>query len=188
MAIPSQMGHRPCRRLLFSTITFLSVLTSYAQVTYFSPQAGPPTYYYNNQGGGGQDARRAGVDPQSVYNNGKSRSSNEQSYVRYQYATPDTPVYYAPPSNNNNNFAGTNGAARNPAPGDYEAGNIVYTVPSVVPAGGGAYVKVERSRQPPPSPGNYYDNRRDPRRRYDDRRRGTSQHLQHGQAQKRKLE
>lgn len=137
----------------FLTVAVLLLSPSYfssanAQVTYFSPQGGSPTYFYRDKNG--NDPRESRNYERNSPNTNLG-GTNDQSYVRYQYATPDTPY---------------DNSARVPTRGAYGQ-NVVYTVPNVVPAGGGTYVTDERYRQP----NNYYDNRQDPRRRYDNRRR-----------------
>lgn len=123
---------------IFLLIAFSSLhLQTWAQVTYFSPQAGSPTYFYRNSNG---------EDPRQLNKNNNAPAGNygaggDESYVRYQYATPDTPY----------------DNQRAPVQGEY-AENVVYTVPNVVSSGNSGR-RDDRFRQP----NNYYDNRR----RYD---------------------
>lgn len=141
----SKLSLRPY--LLLIALSSVHVGT-WAQVTYFSPQSGSPTYFYRNANG--EDPRQRNQN-QLLNNNNNAPGRNfavggDESYVRYQYATPDTP-----------NTPLDRGRPRVPAQGE-TAGNVVYTVPNVV-AGGNSGRRDDRYRQPY----NYYDNRR----RYD---------------------
>ena len=131
------------------------IMVSTAQVTYFSPQAGPPTYFYRSN-----NNNDAANRPNNYGNPGVNPASSgafDESFVRYQYATPDAP---------------STGAGRRPAPGEYGE-NVIYTVPNVVPGGRGATgggdatgnYGVGRPDDRYRRPNNFYDNRLDPRRR-----------------------
>jgi len=136
----------------------MMMMMATAQVTYFSPQAGPPTYFYRSNNNNNNNNNDAGVNRPNNYGNPgvnpASSGAYDESFVRYQYATPDAP---------------SSGVGRRPAPGEYGE-NVIYTVPNVVPGGrggdatgnyGGGGRPDDRYRRP----NNFYDNRLDPRRR-----------------------
>jgi len=132
-AAPARVNHKLLIQLNLCLLVVISSrnLQTLAQVTYFSPQVGSPTYFYRNSG-----------DPRQLNNNNNNNSPSrnygaggDESYVRYQYATPDTPY--------DNRRAPVQG-------GEYPE-NVVYTVPNVISGR-----RDDRYRQP----NNYYDNRR----------------------------
>lgn len=112
-------------------------LGAYSQVTYFSPQAGSPTYFYRNSNGEDPRQHHNRNNVAAPHNYG---AGGDESYVRYQYATPDTPY----------------DNRRLPVQGEY-AENVVYTVPNVVP-GGPPPGYDRRDNRYQPQPNNYYGN------------------------------